>query len=126
MKENLYQEAEHLFNAFIEKSLDYFIKKNKNRGLLIDLIQQYEQPIDQFINKLKINENLIYQAGNIKIKSLPNNQMQFMIDLYFQNSSKNWINKSHTFPIMEMEHYLIDSEIDKLNQEEEIKFDIEF
>lgn len=90
-----------------------------------EFVSEFSDEIDNLILKTEKQEKLNYIAGNIILKSLPNNQMQFIIDLYYQNTQGNWINQNHSSDIIDMGEHLADEAIQKLNLQKEIKFMVE-
>lgn len=105
--------------------LEHLLKKYEaNRVTLIQFINDYSQLVDDLILKTEAQEKLSYQAGNVILKVLPYNNMQFDIDLYYQNEQGAWVNKKQSSHTMDMEIYLNDDAIAELNATKEMKFPV--
>lgn len=104
-------------------SLENLLKQYEaKRTTILEFLETYSDPLDKLVLNTEIQENLEYQAGNVILQALPNNTMQFHLDLYYQNKQGAWVNKRQSSHIMEMEIYLNDEAIAELNRQQEMKY----
>lgn len=121
LKDTLATTAKNLALSALE---DLLKKHEANRTTLLQFINDYSQLVDDLILKTEAQEKLNYQAGNVILKALPYNDMQFDIDLYYQNEQGAWVNKKQSSHAMDMETYLNDEAIAELNAAKEMKFPV--
>lgn len=124
-KSSLKNELKETAKNLALEALEHLLKKHEaNRATLIQFINDYSQLVDDLILKTEAQEKLSYQAGNVTLKTLPYNNMQFDIDLYYQNEQGAWVNKKQSSHTMDMETYLNDDAIAELNATKEMKFPV--
>lgn len=107
----------------VANSLENLLKQYEaKRTTILEFLETYSDLLDALVLQTETQENLEYQAGNVILQALPNNAMQFHLDLYYQNKQGAWVNKKQSSHIMEMEIYLNDEAIAELNRQQEMKY----
>lgn len=120
------EHGKELVKLGLECIADDLLKRYENqRQGLEQFIQQYSTGLDKIILQTEATENLNFQAGKAFLKLLPNDEMQFSADLYYQNQSGAWVNKKTESFRMSLIAYLTDEAISELKQAKEFKFQVD-